>query len=300
MDILARIQKLKAERNAVILAHNYQQPEIQDMADFVGDSLDLSRRAAETKAEVIVFCGVHFMAETAKILAPQKTVLLPDLHAGCPMADMVTAEDLRKARAATPDLYVIAYVNTSAAVKALTDICCTSANAERVVRQAPADRPILFVPDRHLGDHAIKLSGREMTLWPGFCPTHARILPQHILDLKKTHPDAVVIVHPECKADVRALGDKILSTTGMVNFGRETSAQTIIVATEVGLLHRLRKENPTKTFLPALDRASCPNMKKTNLEKVLWSLESMRHEITLPEDVMDAARGSVERMIASH
>lgn len=300
MELAERIEKLKKERNAVILAHNYQVPEVQDIADYVGDSLGLSIEAAKTGADVIVFCGVHFMAETAKILAPEKIVLLPDDRAGCPMADMITAEQLRMIKGHYPEAAVLCYVNTSAEVKAQCDLCCTSANAASMVRDVLNDgRDIIFVPDRHLGDYVASRTGRKLIPWNGYCPTHAKILPENILREKTAHPDALVMAHPECSRVVRNLADLVVSTGGMCRTARETTAKEIIVATEIGILHRLKKENPGKSFHPASRHAVCPNMKYTSLEKVLWSLEDMVHEVDVEEGVGIKARTSIERMISA-
>jgi quinolinate synthase len=297
MEMVEKINKLKKERNAVILVHNYQLPEVQDIGDFVGDSLGLSMEAAKTDADVIVFCGVYFMAETAKILSPEKTVLLPDPQAGCPMADMITAEELRDLKVDHPRAAVLCYVNT-AEVKAECDLCCTSANAVRMVREALADREeIIFVPDKHLGDFVTEKTGREMILWQGFCPTHAKILPDHILEQKRLHPQAVVISHPECPRAVRHLSDQVLSTEGMCLFVQESDVQEVIVATEVGIIHRLKKENPGKVFYPASENAVCPNMKRINLEKVLWALEDMHYAVDVPRDIAVRARASIDRML---
>jgi len=298
MTLIEKISKLKTERNAVILAHNYQIPEVQDIADYVGDSLGLSIEAAKTDADVIVFCGVHFMAETAKILSPQKTVLLPEEKAGCPMADMITGEQLRELKAQHPDAAVLCYVNTSAEVKAECDLCCTSANAVTMVRDVLKDeKEIIFAPDRYLADYVATQTGREFITWPGFCPTHARILPENILDQKALHPDAPVLVHPECPAELIRLADKVASTEGMCRFIQESPAREFIIATERGIIHRMEKENPGKIFYPASKFAICPNMKYTTLEKILWSLEDMAFEIRVPEDIMNRARRSIERMI---
>jgi quinolinate synthase len=291
------ILRLKRERNAVILAHNYQLGEVQDVADLRGDSLGLSRKAAETDADVIVFCGVHFMAETAAILAPEKTVLLPALEAGCPMADMVDAESLRKRKAELPEAVVVCYVNSSAEVKAESHICCTSANAVEVVNSIPKDREILFVPDQYLGRFTRDRTGRAMHLWPGFCATHVRILPAHIERKKREHPDAEVLAHPECRPEVTALADHVLSTSGILRRAAESDAHTFIVATELGILHRLEKENPAKVFLPATEQAICPNMKLVTLEKVLWALEAMEHKVEVTEAVRVKALASVQRMV---
>jgi quinolinate synthase len=268
------------------------------VADFVGDSLELSRKAAATDAEVIIFCGVHFMAETAVILCPDKTVLLPDLHAGCPMANMITAKDLREKKSQVDGLAVVCYVNSTGEVKAESDICCTSGNAVKVVQSISPSRPIAFVPDQYLGSYVSGKTGRELDLWPGYCPTHQRILPEDILRLKGEHPRAKAIVHPECRREVVALADETSGTGGMCRFARETDAQEIIVGTEIGMLHRLRRENPGKRFIPASEQAICPNMKLITLEKVLWSLEEMRHRVTVSDDIRRRAKRAVDQMIA--
>ncbi len=296
-ELSEKIKKLKEKRKAVILAHNYQKGEVQDVADFVGDSLELSQKAAKTDAEVIVFCGVHFMAETAKILSPEKTVLLPDLNAGCPMANMITTPALREKRERDPSLKVVCYVNSTAAVKAESDLCCTSANAIRVINSLDEDSQILFVPDQYLGHYVSRKTQRKVKLWEGFCPTHLKILPENILELKKRHPEAKVIVHPECTPPVIDLADEVLSTGGMVRYARNCEAREIIVGTEVGILHRLKKENPQKVFIPANPKALCPNMKLINLEKVLWSLEDMIWEIKIPEEIRLKAKNSLDRML---
>ena len=295
-ELKERILTLKKQRNAVILVHNYQRGEVQDIADFVGDSLELSQKAAATDAEVIVFCGVHFMAETASILCPDKVVLLPDTHAGCPMADMVTAESLRKRKRELPNATVVTYVNSSAEVKAESDICCTSANAVKVVESVDAT-DILFVPDQYLGHYVSTKTGREMHLWPGYCPTHVRIQPEDITRRKREYPQAKAIVHPECRPEVIALADEVLSTGGMCRFVRETEAEEIIVGTEIGIIYRLRKENPGKRFIPASEKATCPNMKLITLEKVLWSLQDMAFEVKVPEAIRLRAKGAVDRML---
>ncbi len=293
--LIERIMKLKEDRNAVILVHNYQPGEVQDIADFLGDSLELSRKAAESDADVIVFCGVRFMAETAAILCPDKTVLLPDPEAGCPLADMVTVEALKKKRAEHPDAVVVCYVNSSAEVKAESDVCCTSANAVRIVEQI--DGKVLFVPDQYLGRHVASRTGKELILWPGFCPVHMNILPQDIEELKREHPEARVVVHPECRPEVTALADEVLSTGGMCRYAGETESQTLIVGTEVGILHRLRRENPGKTFLPASERAVCSNMKRITLEKVLHSLEDLSPRVEVPEDIRLRAKAALDAMV---
>ena len=298
VDLTQRIIDLKNAKNAIILSHNYQLAEVQDIADFVGDSLELSRQAAKTNADVIVFCGVHFMAETASIISPDRTVLLPDLHAGCPMANMITAEALREKKKQHPGGVVVCYINSSAAVKAESDICCTSANAVRIVGQIPPDKEILFVPDQYLGSYVAAKTGRKMMLWPGYCPTHARIQPQDILRLKAEYPKAKVVVHPECRTDVTLLADAVLSTGGMIHFAHENEAKEIIVGTEIGILHRLRKENPGKRFIPVSEQAVCPRMKLITLETILWSLERMEHRIKVPERIRRKARKAVDHMLA--
>jgi quinolinate synthase len=296
-DIVDKISRLRRERRAVILAHNYQRDEIQDIADFVGDSLELSQQAACTQAPLIVFCGVHFMAETASILAPDKKVLLPDPHAGCPMANMITAENLLVKKAKLPGVPVVCYVNSSAAVKAESDICCTSSNAFKVIESLGATE-ILFVPDQYLGSNVAAHTKRNIHLWPGYCPTHARILPDDIQRLKNTYPRAKVVVHPECRPSVVALADAALSTSGIIRFARKTEASEIIVGTEVGILHRLRQENPGKIFYPASEKAICPNMKRITLEKILWCLEEMVSEVKVPEKIRLRAKSAVDRMLA--
>lgn len=292
-----KLLRLKAERRAVILAHNYQVGEVQDVADYVGDSLGLSQQAARTEAEVILFAGVHFMAETAKILCPDKTVLVPDPNAGCPMANMVTPRELAQRRAQHPDAVVVCYVNSSAAVKAMSDICCTSANAERVVASIPPERPILFIPDQSLGHYAAEKTGRELILWPGYCPTHHRILASDIQRLKAEHPRARVVVHPECTSEVIALADAVASTSGILRYCRESPEREFIIGTEVGILHRLRKENPGKVFYEVSPLADCPDMKLNTLEKLVWSLEDMVYEVTVPEEVAEGARRAIQRML---
>ncbi len=297
MTLANEIDQLKKERGAVIIAHNYQPDEVQALADFTGDSLELSRKAAELDEEVIVFCGVHFMAETAAILSPEKTILLPDQFAGCPMADMITADQLRARKAEHPDAVVIAYVNSSAAVKAETDLCCTSSNAVKIVQSVPVDRDIIFVPDTHLGHYVQELVGREMIIWDGYCPTHSRIRDRDIVREKQDHPQAKVMSHPECPQNIRDVSDYLLSTGQMIEHARNSDENEFIVATEMGLLYRLRNENPEKKFYSVSDRALCPNMKKIDAEKVLWSLEDMQHRITVPEDISTKARRSIEAML---
>jgi quinolinate synthase len=297
-SLIEKINQLKKKHNAIILVHNYQRAEVQDIGDLVGDSLELSQKAAKTDAAVIVFCGVHFMAETAAILSPHKKVLLPNLNAGCPMADMITAERLREEKKKYPDAVVVCYVNSSAEVKAESDICCTSANAVNVVKSLP-QKEILFIPDQFLGHFvASKVPDRIFHFWPGYCPTHAKITPEHILIRKKEYPDARVVVHPECKPEVIALADEALSTSAMIRFAKQEEFRVLIVGTETELLYRLRKENPGKTFVPATEMAVCPNMKLINLERVLWSLEDLAPEVKIPEDIRLRALGAVDKMIA--
>ncbi|MDD2486332.1 MAG: quinolinate synthase NadA [bacterium] len=295
-DIIARINELRHKRNAVILAHNYQLSEIQDIADFVGDSLDLSRRAAAVEHPAIVFCGVYFMAETAKILSPAKTVLIPDREAGCPMADMISVEQLRELKAQHPKALVVAYVNSSAAIKAESYICCTSANAVAVVDSVPSDE-IIFVPDKSLGDYVARRTDKKMIIWNGFCPTHHRFLPEKLRELKAEHPAAIIMVHPECSYDIVSLADEVLSTGGMLRFAHESHNREFIVGTEIGLLHRLRRENPDKVFHAASEAAVCPNMKKITLEKLLWSLEDMQYKVEVPEQIRISARIALDRML---
>ena len=295
-QLAEKILSLKKERNAVILAHNYQLGEVQDIADFVGDSLELSQNAARTNADVIVFCGVNFMAETASILCPDKIVLLPVMEAGCPMANMIRAEDLRKMKKEHPGAVIVCYINTTAEVKAESDICCTSANAVRLVQGLEA-REIIFVPDQYLGHYVSTKTGRKMILWPGYCPTHVRIQAEDIHRLRKMYPGAEVMVHPECRPEVVAIADFVLSTGGMIRHARSSQAAEIIVGTEIGLIHRLRKENPDKVFIPVSEQAVCPNMKMITLENILWSMEDMSPRVKVAEDVRLKARKAVDRMI---
>ena len=309
-ELQQQIRELAREKNAVILAHNYERPEIQDLADFVGDSLGLSREAAKTEADIIVFCGVHFMAETAAILSPQKTVLLPDLAAGCSLASTIDAEQLRQWKAEHPGAVVVSYVNTTAEVKAESDYCCTSGNAVEVINAIPADREILFLPDMFLGAHVRRVSGRDnIHVWMGECHVHAGIDPENIRLQRQLHPEAEFLIHPECgcstsvieamsAGDIDAEGVQILSTEGMIKRPKESPADAFIVATEVGILHRLRRENPSKQFHAANERASCAYMKVTTLPKVLKSIENLQYPITVPADVASRARRAIERMIA--
>ena len=295
--LLGKIRKLKDERKAVILAHNYQPDEIQDLADFTGDSLGLSIKAAETDADVIVFCGVQFMAETAAILSPEKTVLLPDKTAGCPMADMITAEQLRRLKQEYPNALVVCYVNSSAEVKAESDYCCTSANAVEVVNSLPKDRRIIFVPDQHLGRFAAERTGRDLVLWPGYCHVHVVITEDDIRTARARYPDAIVMAHPECTEPVKELSDEMLSTSQMLKFAARSTAKRFIIATEIGIIHTLKKENPNAQFIAASERAICPNMKKITMEKIVWSLEDMQYKISVPKAIREKAKKALDKMV---
>ena len=300
MTLQDEIKKLQNDRNAVILAHNYQLGDVQDIADFTGDSLELARKATDIQAEVIVFCGVHFMAETAAILNPGKTVLIPDADAGCPMADMITGAQLRALKDKHPQAKTLCYVNSTAEVKAESDCCVTSANAVAVARSFPQDQEIIFVPDRHLGSFTAEQLNRSFILWPGFCPTHARMSAAHITHARADHPGALVLVHPECPKPVRDAADAVLSTGGMCKYVQGRSEPAFIIGTETGILHRLRNENPGKTFYPLLEQAVCPNMKKITLEKILWSLRDLQTPVVVPEQVRFRARHAIEAMLAIH
>jgi len=296
-SIVDRINELKSKLNAVILAHNYQPPPIQDLADFTGDSLGLSIEASRTSADVIVFCGVRFMAETAAVLSPDKMVLLPDEHADCPMANMITADDLRHFKSKHPNALVVCYVNSTAAVKAESDYCCTSANAVEVVDSLPRDREVIFVPDRHLGRFVQQRTHRELLLWPGYCASHVVITEDDIRRARAAHPDAVVMAHPECTEPVKDLADQVLSTSQMLRFVESSDARCFIVATECGMIYPLRKRNPRSQFIPASDRAVCPNMKRITLEKVLWSLEDLKYRVSIPTGISRRARAALDRMV---
>ncbi|MDD4900280.1 MAG: quinolinate synthase NadA [Candidatus Omnitrophica bacterium] len=296
-EIKKKITELKKKREAIILAHNYQLPEVQDIADFHGDSLELSRKAAKTDAKVIVFCGVYFMAETASILSPEKKIIMPDVSAGCPMANMIKASDVINLRKEHPGAVVVGYVNTPAEVKAELDVCCTSSNAVAVVNALKDKKEIIFIPDKYLADYVSQKTGRKLISWNGFCPTHVKILPEDIKREKKFHPQAKVIAHPECLPSVLKLADEILSTSAMCKFAKDTPAKEIIVATEAGLIYRLKKDNPGKEFYPASEAAVCPNMKRTTLEKVLWALEEMKEEVKVSEDIRRRAKNAIEKML---
>ncbi|MDD5594297.1 MAG: quinolinate synthase NadA [Candidatus Margulisbacteria bacterium] len=297
-SLIEKIQELKKERRAVILAHNYQRPEVQDIADYVGDSLGLSVAAAQMKAKVIVFCGVHFMAETAAVISPDKTVIMPDVNAGCPMADMINVEKLKKIKSEHPGAPVVCYVNTTAEIKAESDICCTSANAVAVVRSLP-DKEVIFIPDKFLGLYTqSQLPDKKLILHEGYCPTHAFIFPEHIKQARQAHPDALVLVHPECRPEVTALADAVLSTGGMLKFVKRSEAAEFIIGTEAGIIYSLQKQNPEKSFYPVSEKAVCPNMKITTPEKILWSLEDMKTKVEVPAEIAGKARRAIERMLA--
>ena len=296
ISIEEQILELKEKRNAVILAHNYVDGEVQDIADFVGDSLELSIMAKNTGSPVIVFCGVSFMAETAKILSPESVVLHPDPNAGCPMADMAPAEAVRKYRERNPDTVLVAYVNTTAEVKAEVVICCTSSNAEKIIRSIPEDKKIMFLPDQNLGANIMKLTGRKMDLWPGYCPTHNRMMPDAAENIRADYPAAALSVHPKYSPAIVEIADSALSTAGILDFAKKTDAKQIIIGTETGILHRLRKENPGKEFIPLIPLPVCPNMKKITLEKVLDSLKKMQFPVELDAALVKRARVPVERM----
>ena len=302
IDLFAEIEKLKKEKNAVVLAHYYQEPDIQDVADFTGDSLGLAQEAAKTPAAIIVFAGVHFMAETAKIINPGKKVLLPDLKAGCSLADSAPPDLFRQFKEAHPEHVVISYINCSAAIKALSDIICTSSNAEKIVQSLPAEQKIIFAPDRNLGAYLIKKTGRPMVLWNGACMVHEIFSQQKIARLKIRYPDAKLIAHPECEETILALADFIGSTTALLKFSRQNQAQSFIVATETGILHQMQKESPGKTFIPAPPDNSCacndcPHMKLNTLEKLYLCMKYEQPEIVMAEDIRLAARKPIDRML---
>ncbi len=297
-DMQTEIRELVKERNAVILAHNYQVPEVQDTADMCGDSLELSMRASRTDADVIIFCGVRFMAETAAILSPDKTVILPAKDAGCPMADMITEEDVLRKRADQPDLFVLSYVNTTAAVKAESDMCCTSANAVRVVQTIDPSRPVFMTPDRNLAQYTIRCTGRSMDYWDGFCIVHQRLTPERVTQVKSSNPQALFVAHPECRPEVLDLADRVESTSGMISLARESDQQTFIIGTETGILHPLSKAGPGKTFIPADPAMVCKNMKKTGLPEVLQALETLEPMVRVPEETRVRAKRAVDRMLA--
>jgi quinolinate synthase len=307
------IKRLKKQKNAVILAHNYQLPEVQDIADFTGDSLSLSQEAAKTQADMIVFCGVHFMAETASIISPDKKVLIPDEKAGCSLADTINAEQLKKWKEENPDSVVVSYVNTTAEVKALSDYCCTSANAVQIVNSVPVEKGILFLPDMFLGAYVAKVTGRKIHIWPGECHVHAGIRKQDLDEMQDSHPDAEMIIHPECGcttnlmyqqatygSSINGNGNghvKFLSTGGMIKHVKESPSKEFIIATETGMLHPLRKDNPDKIFHPARENAVCKYMKMITLSKVLRSLEEDIFEVRVPMHTALKAKRSIDRML---
>ena len=295
--LIKEIKELKNDNNAVILAHNYQIPEVQKIADYLGDSLGLSQQAAQTEAEVIVFCGVKFMAESAKILSPDKKVLLPESEAGCPMAAMIDVEKLKKKKQEYPDATVVAYVNTTAAVKAESDICCTSSNALEIVESVPSDQ-ILFVPDQNLGNYVDQRTDKEIILWDGYCNTHHRVRVEDVKKAREKHPETPILVHPECKAEVVKLADYVGSTAGILNYARETEAEQLIIGTEKGIISRLQRENPEMDFYLLSPRLICPNMKKINLEKVKNSLLKKQTEIKLSEEIRVKANSALNKMLS--
>jgi quinolinate synthase len=307
-ELIDGIKKMKEDRNAVILAHNYQVPEVQDIADYIGDSLGLSHQAAKTPADVIVFCGVHFMAETASIISPQKKVLIPDLEAGCSLADSITVEQLREWKAQHPDAVTVTYINTTAAVKAECDYCCTSSNAVDIVNSIPEDKEILFLPDKFLGSYIEMVTGRELNIWDGACHVHEKIGELNLNEKQKEYPDAEILIHPECGCSTSCMmksamyfdcdDGHIHSTSGMLNRAHESDAEEFVVATETGILHRMRKENPDKKFYPANENAVCEFMKMITLEKLYDSLKYDQHEVKVPEQLAERAHLPIERMLS--
>ena len=302
MDLFEKINRLKREKNAVILAHYYQDPDIQDIADFIGDSLELARAAQASKADTILFAGVHFMAEGAKILNPSRKVLLPDLRAGCSLSDSCPPSRLREFKKNNPDHFVVSYINCSAEIKALSDVICTSSNALKIVARVPKDRPILFAPDRNLGRWVMEKTGRKMDLWPGSCMVHETFSERKLLALKLEHPDAKVIAHPECEESLLKAADYIGSTSALLNYVIESPAQTFIVATEAGILHQMQKKAPNKVLIPAPPNQNCacnecPFMKLNTLEKVMLALESGGPEIEVPGPILEKAKQSLELML---
>ena len=294
--IIQKIKDLKKQRNAVILVHNYQKQEIQEIADFTGDSLGLSREAAKTNADVIVFCGVHFMAETASILNPNKKVLLPDLSSGCPMADMITEEQLIQFKKENPQATVVTYINSTAEVKAETDVCCTSSNAINVIKSIKKDK-IIFCPDRNLGSYVQKVLNKKLILWNGYCPTHMRILPEYVIKQKEKHPNALFLAHPECQPATIDLADEVLSTTGILNYVAKSDKDEFIIGTENEITFMLQRKYPNKKFYTVTDLAICPNMKKNSLEKVLYVLQEMKNEIKVKTDIANKAIIPIQRML---
>lgn len=307
-SLIDEILKLKQLRNAIILAHNYQEGEIQDIADYTGDSLNLSKKASETDADVIVFCGVNFMAETAAILSPEKTILLPDPYAGCSLADTINRKQLLSWKAKYPDAIVVSYVNTTAEIKAESDYCCTSSNALNIINAIPINKEILFLPDIYLGTYLETITGRKLHLWPGECHVHADIRPNSVNDIREQYPEADFLVHPECgcltpsmyylaNGDISSKDTHILSTEGMIQYAKESYAKRFIIATETGILHRMKKDNPTKTFLPVNPDSVCKYMKMTTIDTVYTSLKDMIYEVKVPEKTALKARKAIERML---
>lgn len=306
-ELKSRIQQLKYEKNAVILAHNYQIPEVQDIADYIGDSLGLARQAAETEADLIVFCGVHFMAETASVICPDKTVLIPDLEAGCSLADTITGEQLKAWKKEHPGAVVVSYVNTTAEVKAETDYCCTSSNAVQVIQSIPKDREILFLPDKFLGTYVQMMTGRKMNIWDGACHVHEKIGELNLGEKQKQYPEAEILIHPECGCSTSCMMNSamyydckdahIYSTGGMIDFVNESDSEQFVVATETGILHRMKKANPEKTFIPANEESVCEFMKMITLENLWEALEYHRYEVKVPEELAEKARIPIDRML---
>lgn len=296
-QLIEEIKELKTKKNAVILAHYYQDGDIQDLADFVGDSLQLAQQAAKTEADVIVFCGVHFMAESAAILSPEKVVLLPDVNAGCPMADMIDAELLREEKKKIPGVMVVCYVNSTAEVKAESNVCCTSSNAESIIKALP-EGEILFVPDGNLGRYVAAKTGRKLHFWPGFCPTHHNLRIENIIQKRAEYPQAKVLVHPECREEVWREADYVGSTAGIIRYAQQSDEQEFIIGTECGILHQLRKSCPDKVFHLASEVMLCPNMKKITLQKIRDSLYSLSPQITVSEDIRNKAIHSLEQMLS--
>jgi len=295
-ELISRIKQLKKEKNAIILVHNYQIADVQDIADFVGDSLELSRKAASLKEPMIVFCGVFFMAETAKMLAPEKTVLLPEIDAGCPMADMATAPEVKAWKKNYPEAEVVCYINTNADVKAECDICCTSSNAAKIVESVDCDT-VLFVPDKNLAAYVSRFTQKRVIPWEGYCYVHDKIMKEDVLKKRALYPDAEVWVHPECRPEVIDLADKVLSTGKMVLEARVTSKKHIIIGTEIGMIYRLKKENPNTNFYPLKETAVCLNMKKIDLRSILKALEENRYKIEVPSEIRQKALGTIEKML---
>lgn len=297
-NIIEKINLIKKKREAIILVHNYQLPEVQDIADYTGDSLELAKVSHRVDCKIILFCGVHFMAETAKILNPDKMVLMPDLHAGCPMADMITAEQLREEKQVHPNAAVVTYINSTADVKALSDICCTSANGVKIVNSIKNDE-IIFTPDKYLGSFvANKVKNKKFYLWSGYCPTHMVFSKEGLSKLKKQYPDAKILAHPECRLEIQEIADAICSTSQMITYARKSIAKKFIICTEVGMLYRLKKENPKKDFVAGNPNAVCPNMKLSNLEKILWALEDLKFEINVKNSTRLSALKAIEKMVA--